>query len=151
MKTSYLKMNWLFPVLGITVVAGTVLAARTYLDVERRTHAEETLTTTIDRLYQDHQLSAVLKSIHDGQADAAARRLDMILCGNILRLDAESASADARTRGYVQDAFQRMALVRPKTANGAMAGSAQECNDDRAAAEKILTIALASARNTQTK
>ena len=137
--------------LGIAVVAGSVLAATTYLDLQRKTQAAEAFTATVDRLYQDHQLSAALKVIHEGQVEAAAQRLDLLVCGNILRTDSELASADARTRVFVQEAFRRLALVRPMGAKGAAPGSTQECNDDRAAAERILTIALASPHNTQTK
>ena len=55
MKTRYLKIDWLIPVLGIAVVAGSLVAATTYLDLERQAQAEESFTATLDRLYEDQQ------------------------------------------------------------------------------------------------
>jgi hypothetical protein len=71
MKTSYLKTNWFIPLLGIAVVAVSLLATQSYLDLERQTHNEEILMTTLDRIYLDHQLSWALRTIHAGEADAA--------------------------------------------------------------------------------
>jgi hypothetical protein len=151
MKTRYLKMNWLIPVLGIAVVGGGLVAGTIYLDLERQLHAEQAFTATLDRLFQDQQISAALKRIHDGEAEGAAQRLDMLLCGNILRTDAELASADARTRAYMQLTFRRIARLRPKTADGAVTGSTHECDGDRAAAQRILELALAGDPGARTK
>jgi hypothetical protein len=151
MKTRYLKMNWLIPALGIAMVAGSLVAGKAYLDLERKTHADEALTATLDRLYEDLQISSTLKTIHDGKVEGAVQRLDLLLCGNILRTDSELESADAQTRIYVQDAFRRMALLRPKTANEAAATSTEACADDRAAAQRILELALAHNPGAQTK
>jgi hypothetical protein len=151
MKTRYLKMNWLIPLLGIAVVVGSVVAATTYLDLERKADAEEAFTATLDRLYQDHQLSAALKAIHEGEVKKAARLLDFLLCDGILRIDSELVSADARTRAFVEDAFRRIATVRPKTVSRSAAGSTQERSDDQAAAERILSKVLAVAHTAQAK
>ena len=151
MKTNYLKMNWLIPTLGIAVVAGTYLAATTYLDLARKTEAEQAFVVTVDRVYQAQQLSMALKTIQEGEIKGAAQRLDVLLCNQILRLDSELASSDARTKALVGMAFQRIAAGRPKAGSGPLAGSAQAVVDARTAAEKILTINLASARSTQTK
>jgi hypothetical protein len=151
MKTRYLKIDWLIPVLGIAVVAGSLVAATTYLDLERKAQAEESFTATLDRLYEDQQLSTALKTLHDGAVDAGVQRLDLLLCGHILRTDSELASAGARTRTFVEDAFRRIAQVRPKSAHSAAAGSGQECSDDQSAAQRILELALAGNHSTQTK
>lgn len=151
MKTKQLKMNWLIPVLGIAVVAGSLVAGTTYRNLERETQADEALTATLDRLQQELEISSLLKTIHDGKVEGAAERLDLLLCGNILRTDSELGSADPQTRVCVQDAFRRMALLRPKTANGAGVGSTQECTDDRVAAERILSKALAVTHTAQAK
>lgn len=139
-----MKTDWLVPLVGIAVVAATVATTKAYLDFERETHAAEALTATLDRLYQDHQLSMALKTLHDGDAAAAARRLDWLLCGHIVRLDAELASADARTRTFVEDAFQRIALVRPRVAPAKAVDSATDGSDDQIAAERILGRASAA-------
>ena len=151
MKTRYLKIDWLIPVLGIAVVAGSLVAGTTYLNLERKIHANEALTATLDRLYQDHQLSVALKTIHNGEVAAATQRLDLLLCGHILTTNSELASADPRTRTIVEDAFRRIARIRPKSAHTTAAGSTQECNEDQAVAERILELALASDHSTQMK
>jgi hypothetical protein len=151
MKTNYLKANWLAPVLGVVVVAGGLTAAITYLDLEKEARAQEALVVTLDRLCHDQQLCAALKSMHDGQPEVAAQRLDLLLCDSILRLNNELASADERTRIYVEDAFRRLALLRPKLAAGVADGSASAFNEDQTAAEKILERALAGIHVAQTK
>lgn len=151
MKTRYIKMDWLMPVLGIAVVAGSIVAGSTYLDLVRRTQADEAFTTTLDRLYQDEKLSMVLKSCHDGNMAGAVQRLDWLVCANIIRTDAEQASADARTQAYVKEVFRRIALIRPRTARGPAAGPAQDCCDDQTAAERILDLTLASEHIAQAK
>src|ERR1035437_10752963 len=129
MKTRYLKIDWLIPVLGIAVVAGSLVAGTTYLNLERKIHANEALTATLDRLYQDHQLSVALKTIHNGEVAAATQRLDLLLCGHILATNSELTSADPRTRTIVEDAFRRMARIRPKSAHGMAVGSPEACRD----------------------
>ena len=151
MKTKYLIMNSFVLVLGIAVVAAGLVAGTRYLNLEQRIHADEALIATLDRLCQDHHISVALKTIHDGEADKAAQYLDLLLCGHILRTEAELASADTRTRMIVEDAFRRIARVRPKAADGAAAGSGQECNEGRAGAQRILDLALAGDHSTRTK
>jgi hypothetical protein len=131
------------------VVAGAVLAVTTYLDLERQADAEQALMATIDRLYVDQQLSVALKTIHDGKVDVAATQLDLLLCSSILRLDADLSADNPRVRAYVDNAFRRIALLRPKTVTGANAGATPECNSDQVAAERILTLALGTAWSTQ--
>ena len=125
MKTNYLKMNWLIPALGIAVIAGTYLVATTYLDFERHTETEQALAATVDRLYESQQISSALKAIHEGEMNGAAQRLETLLCDNVIRLDSELASSDARTRALVGMAYQRIAAVRPKTGSAPLASSAQ--------------------------
>jgi hypothetical protein len=155
MKTQYLKMNWLIPVLGMVVVADSLVAGSTYLKLERRINSEEALTATLDRLYQDQRISSVLKSMHNGELDGelelAMQRLDLLLCGSILKTDAEMDSADVRTRIFAEDAFRRIALLRPMNPHSAVAGSAQDCCDDQSAAQRILELALASDHSTQAR
>ena len=151
MKTNYLKMNWLIPMLGIAVVAGTYLTATTYLDVERKVEAEQAFVVTVDQVYQAQQIGSALKAIKEGEVKGAAERLDLLLCNRILRLDSELAASDARTKALIGMAFQKIAAARPKTESEPTAGGAQQIGDARTAAEKILTVNVASARGTQSK
>ena len=144
MKTNCMKTDWFVPLMGLAVIAAAVATGKAYLDFERETRAGEALTVTLDRLYQDHQLSMALKTLHDGDAVAAARRLDWLLCEHIVRLDSELPSADARTRTYVEDAFQRIALVRPRVVPAKAADSTTDYSDDQLVAERILSRASAA-------
>jgi hypothetical protein len=142
MKTQYMKIDWLIPLLGIALVAGGIVAAATYLDLERKIHSGEAFAATLDHLYQDQQLSAALKLIHEGETAAAARSLDLLLCDNLLLVNSQLAAADDRARTLAKDAFVGIALLRPKNSPTA-AGAAQELYDDQIQAEKILMQACA--------
>jgi hypothetical protein len=100
---------------------------------------------TLDRLSRDHTLSLVLRTLHDGEVDKAAQRLDLLVCWDILRADAELASADPQTRAWAENIFRRIARVRPKTAEDAAGGSTPESGGVRAAAQRILELALTGA------
>ena len=142
MKKGNLKTDWLAPLVGITVVGGSLMAATTYVNLEQKTSDAKALTVTLDHLYQDQRLSAALRSLRGGQVETAAQRVDQLLCEDILRRNAELGSADAPTRAYVNDMFRRIALLRPKVSAGASGGAAQECTEDQIAAERILAHAL---------
>ena len=142
MKTSYWKKDWLSLLVGTVVIAATVMAATAYFDIERRIRADEAFSATLDRLSADQELSVALKEIHDGKGNAAAERMDLLLCGHILLTDSELPSANARTRSYVEIAFQRIARLRPKTGGPAPVHAARECDNDQAAAERILDAVL---------
>jgi hypothetical protein len=138
-----MKLDRLIPLLGIALVAGGVMAAATYLNLDRRIQSSEAYLGTLDRLFQDQQLSVVLKRLHEGDVAAATQHLDLLLCDNILLTNAELASADAQTRAAVQDTFRRIALLRPKP-EPTGAASTQARVSDQDAAERILTLALAT-------
>jgi len=145
MKIRDVKINWLGPFVGIAVVAGTVVAATAYFDFERQADAAQAFAVTLERLFHDQQLSMALEQIEQGEVTAAAQRLDLMLCGDVVRADLELASADALTRAAVEDTFRRIALIRPKTGAGGSTGSAQEPGDRQNEAERILTLALGAA------
>ena len=142
MKTSSFRLDWLFPLLGIALLAGFMLGATTYRKLERQVDAEVAFMPMIDRLCQDHTVSLALESLRAGQVDQAARHLDLLLCWDILRADAELASADARTRAWKEDMFRRIARARAKNADGADAGGTLEPVAARQEAQKILDLAL---------
>jgi hypothetical protein len=114
MKTKHIKMGWLTPVLGIALVTGGVMAATTYVGLERKIVSGQVYAAILERLYHDQQLSAVLRTIHDGEADAAARRLDLILCDDILAVNSLVASAGNAERDYAQTMFAQIARQRPE-------------------------------------
>jgi hypothetical protein len=140
MKTKYLKTNWLIILLAIVLVAIGSAAATTYLNLQRRIHADEAFAATLDRIYQGQKLSVVLKAMQDGDAGTAAQRLDLLLCENILIINSELASAGDRERAYVKDAFMKIARLRPKNPDTAT-GGAQELSNDQIEAQKILAQA----------
>jgi len=140
MKTKYVKLDRLTCLLGIAVVAGGIVLGATYLNLERKIHSTEAFMATVDHLYQDQVLSRALRTLHDRNPGMAAQRLDLLLCDDILRLDAELASADARQVAYVRCCLTRIAHLRPSNPPTA-AGAALEISEDQIEAEKILARA----------
>jgi hypothetical protein len=134
------KLDRLLPLLGIALVAGTVLEAATFFGLERKIQSDQAFAATLDRLYQDQKLCSALKTIQEGDVRAAARCLDLMLCDDILAINSQLASADERTRSYVEDAFARLALLRPGNAL-VTARAQQELYDDQIQAEKVLALA----------
>lgn len=143
MKTEYMKLDRLILLLGIALVASGVVAGATYLNFERKMRSDEALAATLDRLYQNQQLSSVLKLMYDGDTETAARHLDLLLCHELRLVKSQLGAADDRTRLSVKDAFARIALIRPKSLPTA-AGAPQELyNLYQIEAEKILMEACA--------
>jgi hypothetical protein len=146
-----LRSNLFAPVVGIALVAGIVLAATTYQELERKARVEDAYAATLDRLYHDVVLSVALQKMRAGQAEAAAGRLDQLLCADIVLSDSELANADAREQEAGREAFRRIALIRPKLAAGSPGESAQDCTEQQIAAERILRNALGAAVNAKAK
>lgn len=151
MKTIIVKKSWVIPLLGIVLVAGTVLASRCYCNLEQKTHDAEALSTTLGHLYEDQQLSMALKSMRNGDVAEASRRIDQLLCNNILLTDAELASADVRTQAFAEEAFRRIALTRPKATSEGASSPGQGYFDSQTAAEKILSRVLSSGQTAQAR
>ena len=152
MKINYIKLGWVIPCLGIALVAGGVMAAATYLSLERQNHAAEASMATLQRLFREQQLSVALKQIHDGEVAQAAHSLDLLLCGDILLTNGELPTADPETRTLAKHMFRRIALDRPKTeTEGAAPDSTREHANDQLAAERVLTMALAAPTETAAK
>ncbi len=151
MKTIFAKKSWVIPLLGSVLVAGALVAVKSYCNLEQRTHEAEALSATLGRLYDDQQLSMALKSMHDGDVKEAARRLDQLLCNNILLTNAERASADPRTQAFVEEAFRRIALTRPKVTSEGQAGPGQGSFESQAAVEKVLSGFLTSGQTVQAR
>jgi hypothetical protein len=136
--------------LGIALVVVGAIAAAIHTDFERKNDSAQASMATLSRLAHEQQLSAVLKKLHDGEVERAARSLDLLLCGDILLSNAELPATDAETRALAQDTFRRIALARPNTE--LVAGlSAGEPANSREAAERILSRALAARHDTAMK
>jgi hypothetical protein len=150
MKTKCIKLDRIIPWVGIALIGGGIMAAVSYLDLERSNQAAQASMATFNRLIQEQQLSGVLKKLHDGQVDEAAKALDLLLCGDILLTNAELPSVNAETRAAVQDTFRRIAVVRPRTEGPDAALGGNHLND-RVAAERILSLAQAAPHNIAVK
>ncbi len=148
MKLRDLIPNWLFPSVGIAAVVGGLVMAAAYVELERKNDAAQAFAATLDRISHDHQLSMALAQIQQGEVVAAAQRLDLLLCEDVVRADLELPSADPLTRAVVDDSFRRIALIRPNSKAGGAAGSAQNPTDGQLEAERILTLALGAAAHT---
>jgi hypothetical protein len=143
MKTKYMRIDQLISLLGIALVAGGVVAAAAYYDLERKIHADEAFAATLDRLFLDKQLSVVLKLMSDGKPEAAAWHLDLLLCDNLCLVNSQLGAADERTRTAVQEAFAQIALLRPKNPPTAAGADQALCSIYQVEAEKILMQACA--------
>jgi hypothetical protein len=138
------KIEWLIPLLGIGLIASFLVAANAYRGLERQVNAEGDFLLTLDRLRHDHTLSLALRSLQEGEVDKAAHRLDLLLCWDILRADAELASADSRTRVWVDNVLRRIARVWPKTVEVSAATLPPDTSGIRADAERVLERVLAA-------
>lgn len=145
MKTNYIRMKRLIPVLGIVVVAAGVMAGATYLDLARKIHNGEAFAATLGRLYQDQKLCAVLQTLQKGDVDEAARTLDLMLCDDVLAVHSRLALANPAERTYARFVFARIALLRLGN-SGATVGAAGELSDDQHEAGRILAEAYAQTR-----
>jgi hypothetical protein len=143
MKTNDTKLNWLIPLMGIGLVAGSLLGAATYLNIERENRSEEESIARIQRLQRDLQLCDVLRTIRDGDMNSAARDLDRWLCSDIVALNSQLGSAGAGDRALIQNAFARFALIRPWSEE-LVGEEGTELRSDQVEAERILVQAGAA-------
>jgi hypothetical protein len=86
-------------------------------------------------------MSLVLKEVRNGSVESAAQKLDATLCGDVLRLDSELATADPVVREYVEANFKHMARTRPQISEFAVEGKPDDRSSDRLAAQRILNLA----------
>jgi hypothetical protein len=140
MKTNRNRINWLIPALGIALVALGLSVGAIYLELEGRTRSAEASMARMVRLRHDLELCAVLRTFHEGNVTAAARQLDLLLCSDIVTLNAHLASTDAEERSFVKNAFARFALVRPLSAQ-LLADDENELREEQIEAERILAQA----------
>jgi len=147
MKLNLLKKsNWVIPALGIVLVGGALAGATAYLNIERGIHSAETYGAMLDRLYCDQQVSIVLRKLHDGDVGLATQKLDMMLCGEVIKIDSQLASVDERARKFALDSFRRIAHFRPRVSETSPEGTSHPRCDDQLTAQKILALAAADER-----
>jgi hypothetical protein len=147
MTTRCFRMDWLFPVLGVAVLVCVCAGTIAHKKVERRVVAEETCVPALNRLRHDHALSLALRALHEGRADEASQRLDLLLCWDILSTDAELASADPALRDWAQSVLARIAVARPN--KGATTASDPSSGGIQEEAQRVLERAVASERRHQ--
>jgi hypothetical protein len=140
MKTNRITIHRLLLLLVIVLGAGSVLVTVKYLSLERRTHADQEVEATLERLWQNQQLCSVLRTSQEGDVSAAAMNLDLRVCGDILAVNSQLASADERTRMFIKWSLANLALVRVKNAQ-ASAGAKQAIHPQQIEAERILAKA----------
>jgi hypothetical protein len=140
MKTYPIKTDGLILALGIALVAAGLWAAANYRHFERETQSAQATIAACLRLNQDLQFSAALRAIHDGEANRAARMLDLRLCEDIVAVHGQLASADSGNRALIENAFARLSLVRPPSAQ-LSADAGRPLRPDQIEAEHILAQA----------
>jgi hypothetical protein len=144
MKTRYFNRRWLGALLAIALAGGGCLVATTYIKLEKRIQSEQACAAMLERLAADQKISAALRSIRDGDVRAGARRLDLLLCDDILQAKAELAAADGRAQASAKQAWAQIARSRPSNAEIGGSGSG-EVSSDQIAAERILARAAPDA------
>ncbi len=149
MQPKHFKTNWLMSGFALVLAAGTVGANLAYWDCQERIQAHEKLNAVVDRIYIDQQVSSVLKQMRNGEAEPASQRLDGVLCGDILRLDAELGALDDHTRQFVLASFERMARVRPRVSEFPAQGVSANYTQDQLSAQKILSLAARATTGSQ--
>ncbi len=137
MNTSQLRTERWTILVGIVVVA-VGLAAASYRNLEQQNRSQETLTPIYRGLHQDLELCSILRAINEGDVNGAARRLDLMLCEHIVAANSQlDAAGDAGDRAFVQNAFTRFAVIRPRSTE-LLAGSIQPLRADQVEAQRIL-------------
>ncbi len=140
MKTSYL-IKTLLGVVAIVALMGGFLATAAFVNVQRQIRWHERMAVLLDRVYYDQRVGGALKQISEGDVRAAAQRLDLALCSDILRLNSQLELADDYTRSYVEASLRQLSHVRPKTVALSGASSPDAYDGDQIAAEKLLELA----------
>ena len=142
MNTNQLKTDRWVLLVGVALVAAGLAAAASYRNLEQKARSEETLTPLYRSLHQDLELCAVLRAMHEGDVSGAARRLDLMLCEHIVALNSQLAAGagDAGDRAFVQNAFARCSLMRPRSTE-LLTDATQPLRSDQVEAEKILAEA----------
>jgi len=57
------------------------------------------------RLNRDLELCSALRTLHEGDVSTAARRLDLVLCEDIIAVNSQLASLDEGERAFIRNAF----------------------------------------------
>jgi len=136
-EINQLKSDWFVLVLGVALVSGGFA----YLKLEAKIRADENYGMLLNQVSYDQRVSAVLRQLHDGEGAAAAKKLDAVLCADVLRLDSQLVAADDRTREFVLRSFEQIAHFRPRIPVPLGEGVSEECSEDLLAAQKILAQA----------
>ena len=142
MKTMLAKTDWIMAGLGIVVVAGALMLTRSYAKLEGWAGDLENQDRVVTGLYRDHELTMALKQIRQGDVKDATRRLEALVCNDVLRLNEELNSVDAGTRLFIENGFRRMALARSPV-------EGQLVTETQAAADRILSGFLKAPQTAQ--
>ena len=76
---------------------------------------------------------------------AGARRLDLMLCEDIISINSRLASLEEWDRAFIKNAFARLALVRPKSAQ-LLTHATEALRDDQVETERILLRAYVESK-----
>ena len=143
MKRNYSKINLVIAAVGMAVAVGAIAVGSAYVRLQREIRWHENFGALVDRAYYDQRVTSVLKLYHDGQAAAAVQKLDVVLCGDIIRMDADTAPADSQTRQFALETFRKIARERPKVLASVAGNSPERPIDDQLTAQRVLASACA--------
>jgi hypothetical protein len=111
MKANYsINIHRLIPILGIAFVAGGLLGAAIYEKLEQASRSNEAGYAALGRLNLDAGLCQALRTLHQGDVSAAARRLDP-LCNSGWCCKALTSARNGRRQMCCQGITLAEALV----------------------------------------
>ena len=144
MSIKCLRLKWLVALLIIAAIGAGYPVAQRYLETQSRIRSAENANAMLERLAQDQKLNTILRLLKAGAVDDATRRLNHLLCENIVNVNAQLASIDDRNRAFAQQTFSRMAQCCPKPSPAAVAAFLGERHYEEIEAGKILALAVAA-------
>jgi hypothetical protein len=143
MKTRTFRVDWLIPVLGIALVGGGYFPMKSYLGLQKQIRSGEEFMATVDRLWEDCDLSLIMAQAQYSGCAVAGRSMDELLRAHFAGDRLRFASADPHARAVVQivsEFIDRRRSESPPMAGDGSAGG----KDHEVAGQLILAETLGS-------
>jgi hypothetical protein len=143
MKTRTFSKDWLIPVVGIVLVGGGYFPMKSYLGFQEQIRSGEQFAATVDRLWEDCDLTRLLMQAQESGCATTARSVDELLSAHLATDSPRVASDHPGIRALVE-VFTTF-IDRRRSASTPMAGAVPAGRSDReVAGQRILTQTLAS-------
>jgi len=108
MRTQYSKLNWLSPVLGIALVGGGYVLARSYAGYDEQIRSQTQSGATVDRLLETCHLGRARAGFYNTECAAQADRLDELLSADVAGIKADLPAVDPQTQALAESCFKHL-------------------------------------------